>query len=115
MMTASQLFKINGSLSNLATAVDYEQTSAIALYAVNLWNQCTELNPTLSLHGTLPCQEVFIEPVKVHALVRLQSAVASYTNAVFLDQAQPRQLKLIKYCLEIICDLFKINHEPLLK
>lgn len=115
MVTASVLFKLNAALSNLATAVDKEQQSATALYVESLWQQCVALNPQLDTHCVIPSQEVFLEPVMVHTLVRLQSAVASYVSATFLNQVHPRQLKLIKYYLELICEQRDINHEPLLK
>ena len=115
MVTASVLFKLNAALSNLATAIDLEQQNATALYVESLWQQCVALNPQLDTHNVIPSQDVFLEPVIVHTLVRLQSAVSSYVNAVLLNQAQPRQLKLIKYYLELICDQRDINHEPLLK
>ena len=59
-------------------------------------------------------QEVFIEPLHNSAFVRLNSYIAQFINCLFLKHPIANALAGIKHYLEVICDLFNLNHEKLI-
>lgn len=62
-------------------------------------------------------QELFIDPEAVHACMKLQSAVATYIQAIYLnDEVRTHSaIAQIKDYLEFIADQYNINHELIIK
>lgn len=86
---------------------------------VGVWNQVKLLAPEQTSEkvwrNVQPLtQEVFIEPLHISAFVRLNSYIAQFINCLFLKHPLANALAGIKHYLEVICDLFNLNHEKLI-
>lgn len=93
--------------------------SHVAETVKGLWDVVAEAAPidieSKSWRGIRSPQEVFIEPVCEHALVKLISNAASLSNTLLLGQSNQFAVSRIKHYLEAICDDFNLNHKSLIK
>lgn len=79
-------------LGGLAEAIDLKLESSITLFLTSLRNSALSLakdkgiKPEEWKYAHKP-HDVFIEPVEVHAFIKLQSSIACLINAMYLNDA----------------------------
>lgn len=111
MLSLSNLCKLNTALSNLGHAIDANDQGAITLFAAAVWQHCVDINPNVSMLGVYPPQYVFVGDVRLHAFLKLNSAVAAYVSATHLNHVTGVHLKAVKHYIEVVCDLNKVDSE----
>ena len=60
-------------------------------------------------------QEVFIEPVGLHAFIKLNSQTSALVAAVYHKHPTNVAVAHIKHYLEMMCESYSINHELIIK
>lgn len=118
MSKLTKIAKLLRTTADLATALNSGLKIRIEFAVPKLWEAVSEIAPEVvkdkSWKRETKEQQVFIEPVDVHAYIKLQSAICMLATATYLNHPQVNAVAQVKLYLELICDEHSINHEQLL-